>query len=486
MARNDSSSRREFVRSLGVAAALGFAGSDRSLSGAEPAADAKGRHLIRGIDRKNLLDDYLRRDLDAVSDSNLAQQAAEIISVPVKGGGSFTLHAPLELLARVGLLAEVDPRERQLARLQLIASAASFESNANMGAPKKVAAFPDAATAQAEFSKAFQGRDGEALEAIMLQYAAQFGIANLVQVLTPLALPTLTGASHSHIGLWLLLRHGRPSNTADPALLRAAARSLAAAPKDQLRSFKGMAIDGGKPLKQSAAEIEQEITKKLKDAPRKTTAGLPGMKGLFNAGEATGNADTLFGDFITHDLSNEQIDAAFRASLRICAHNMLQHKPNFAKFGWSHCLTLPQAAFGLSSFGIVRKLALASTLVWTTAYRSVMSDHALDMAWQPTKLEGSASLIEALKTSPAAAAARVWYADPSEYPDVKQTLATQASIRSDQHLIKYTRACIDMVSFDPEQERLYLAAAAHLCGVWVKDQPEAEIKNALLKGRKTP
>jgi hypothetical protein len=156
----------------------------------------------------------------------------------------------------------------------------------------------------------------------------------------------------------------------------------------------------------------------------------------------------------------------------------------FAKFGWTHCLTLPQAACGLSAFNIDRKLALAAALVWTTAYRSVLSDRDLVLKWAPEKLKGSASLKEALQTSPAAAAARAWHADPQELPLVKQALATQASIRTDQHLVKYTRACLDMVSFDPKAKRLYLAAAAHLCAVWLKEQPEATIKERLFQDRK--
>jgi len=206
---------------------------------------------------------------------------------------------------------------------------------------------------------------------------------------------------------------------------------------------------------------------------------------LITAGEATGNADRLFGDFIRCDLTNEQIDAAFRASLRVCAHSMLQHNAEFAKFGWSHCLTLPQAACGLSSLNIDRKLALAATLVWTTSYRCVMSNRDLDYSWTPQPLKGSASLLEALQTSTAAATARVWHADAAELPGIKQTLATQASIRTDQHLIKYTRACLDMISFDPAQERLYLAAAAHLCAIWVKERPESQIKSNLLNDKKT-
>src|SRR5581483_6252190 len=170
-------------------------------------------------------------------------------------------------------------------------------------------------------------------------------------------LPTLTGASHSHIGLWLLLRHARTSDVGDANLLRAAARSLAGSPKDQLKSFSGMAIDGDKPLVQSPTDVEKEVLEKLTAPPRRT-GGLGGMRGLFTAGEATGNTDALFTDSIRHDLTTDQIEAAFRAVLRACAHNMLQHNPNYAKFGWSHCLTLPQAACGLSSLNLDRKLAL--------------------------------------------------------------------------------------------------------------------------------
>jgi hypothetical protein len=494
------STRRDVLKRAGLttaAASLGAVLRSPSLRAAEPvlasttaatpSGDSANRHLVSGIEPKNLVDEYERRNLDAVSDANLCQQVAAIVSKPpAKGGGSFILHAPLELLARYGLLPLVDPKERSLARLQMVASAATYETTTTAGpAPKKITPFANPSDAQAEFARAFQQGSADGIEAIMLQFAAQFGTARLVQLLTPLALPTLTGASHSHIGLWLLLRHARASDVGDADLLRVAARSLSRDPKSQLRSFSGMVIEGSEPLKQTPEEVEKEILDKLAAPPRKA-AGLGGMQALFTAGEATGNTDTLFTDFIRHDLTNEQIDAAFRAVLRVCAHSMLQHSTQHAKFGWSHCLTLPQAACGLSSLNINRKLALASTLVWITSYRSVLSNRDLDFQWSPKKLEGSASVSETLQTSPSAAASRVWYADPVELPLIKQTLATQASIRTDQHLIKYTRACFDMVSFDPEYEHLYLAAAAHLCGLWVKERPEANLKNDLLKGRTLP
>ena len=83
------------------------------------------------------------------------------------------------------------------------------------------------------------------------------------------------------------------------------------------------------------------------------------------------------------------------------------------------------------------------------------------------------------------AAARVWHASSYELPGMMQTLATEASIRNDQHLVKYTRACFDMGAFDPEQKQLYLAAAAHLCALWIKESPREDIVNHLLNGRRT-
>lgn len=487
--------RRKLLQDVGAAAAaaaLGAAVGNRSLTAAEPppadtlskpASAAVPRHVVRGIDPRNLVDEYRRRELDALSDASLCQQAAAIVSSPpARGGNSFTLHAPLELLARYGLLPLVAPEARALARLQMVSSAATFEATAApVPLPASPAPFPDASVAGAEFRRAFEHADADALEAILLQCAAQFGTAWLVHLLTPLALPTLTGASHSHIGLWLLLRHGRTSDPGEAALLRAAARALAADPKGQLRSFSGMSIAGDKPLAMTSQQVEREVLDKLAAPPRGKPAW-GGMRGLFTAGEATGNADRLFADFIRHDLSGAQIDAAFRATLRVCAHNMLQHTTQYAKFGWSHCLTLPQAACGLSSMNVDRKLALAATLVWATAYRSVLSDRDLDLAWAPDKLAGSPSLAEALRSSPQEAAAWVWHAAPAELPVIKQALATEASIRSDQHLIKYTRACLDLVSFDPQYERLYLAAAAHLASVWVKERPREQIEHALGSG----
>jgi hypothetical protein len=482
---SQETSRRQLLKSMAITAsatALGAVGGD-SLAKANQTSKSS---LIAGIDPANIVDEYQARELDALSDADIYRQVASIVSRPqAQGINSFSLHAPLELMARYGLLPLVEPHERPLARLQMVASGAAYEAGVKtVGTPQSIGPFPDLTTASREFTRVFNAGEADAMEAIVLQIAAQFSTASLIHLLTPLALPTLTGASHSHIGLWLLLRHGRMGEAGDASLLRAAARRIAADPNGQLTSFSGMAIQGSKPLNQSLVEIESEIFAKLSDPPR-GKQGTTSLRTLMEAGEANGNADRFFGDFIKHDLTSEQMDASFRAVLRICAHSMLQDDVNQAKFGWSHCLTLPQAACGLSSLNMDRKLALAATLVWISAYRSELSSRRLDFTWMPRKIDESMSIREALHSSPDVAAARVWHADFAEYPLIIQSLATQASIRNDQHLVKYSRACIDMGSFDPTHKHLYLAAAAYLCALWINESPQEKIRNNLLDGRNT-
>jgi hypothetical protein len=282
-------------------------------------------HRIGGIDPNNVVDAYKDRALGELSDVEIYDQVCPIVArPPVRGLTSFTLHAPLELMARYGLMRLVEPSDRELSRLQMVASAAAYGHQVGlMPVPARVHSFPDANTAAEELASTFTSGDADGMEALVLSVASQFGTKSLMNLLTPLALPTLTGASHSHIGLWLLLRHAEPAGVEDASLLRAAARALAADPTGQMKSFQGMSIEGTQHLKTPPEQVCEEILDKLAD-PAKGTLGGQSIRELVEAGEKTGNVDTLFEDFIRHDLSQPQIDAAFRAVLRVSAHSMLQ------------------------------------------------------------------------------------------------------------------------------------------------------------------
>ena len=80
-------------------------------------------------------------------------------------------------------------------------------------------------------------------------------------------------------------------------------------------------------------------------------------------------------------------------------------------------------------------------------------------------------IADALFHSPEAAAAVAWHAESRERRGLIRLIATEAATRTDAHLIKYTRACVDLAWMDPEQTRLYYAAAAYLCSLWCKEEP---------------
>lgn len=469
-------SRRELLKQATILAPATCLSASGFALGTET-KDQKG--IVAGIDPKNVVDAYHARELDGITDAELYRQVTQLVATPRRRGTSFSIHAPLEVMARYGLLPLVVRKQRSTARLQLVATAAMYGNDLEPTTPEKTTRrFASLAAAEKQIARALEKRDESWLESTVLQVASQFGTASLVQTLTPLALPTMTGASHSHIGLWLLLRHGGAVGSGDAALLRTAVRALAQNPQQRLTSFGGMTLDGKKPLKRTAIEIEKEILTKL-SRPAKVVASSRSMMGQLTATEEAGRVNEMFGELMQYELTNEQIDAAFRAVMRVSAHSMLQDDLGQAKFGWSHGLTMPQAAFGLSSFNINRKLALASTLVWITSRRCISGSVPLDFDWEPKKPALSTTLQEALHTSPHAAAARVWHAERFERPQIIQTLATEASIRNDQHLVKYVRACLDLTTFDPLHERLYLSAAAHICGLWIGERPEDRIYDNL-------
>src|SRR4051812_46022072 len=93
-------SRREVVATAAAASLLGGAALPAAEAATRaPTGEQPNRHRLAGIDPGNFVDEVQRRDLDAVSDADLCRQAAAIISrPPKKGGSSFSLHAPLELL----------------------------------------------------------------------------------------------------------------------------------------------------------------------------------------------------------------------------------------------------------------------------------------------------------------------------------------------------------------------------------------------------
>jgi hypothetical protein len=464
-----TSSRRTFLRgAAGLSGvALGIAPSQSRGDVSAPAAQPSPpptRRTLTGIDPKNVVESYRSRALHELSDRQLFDAAAAVVAEPKKAEDSFTIHAPLELVARFGLLPLVAPKDAELARIQIVASAAVYQEQGNGVGPAAARnPFPDRRTATRDVAVALAKGDQQGLEAAVLQLGKQFGVPVVVQTLTPLLLPSLTLASHSHIGLWLLLRHGGGADVRDVSLLRTALASAAADPKARLSSFSGMDMRGRRSLGMTPAQVQAEVLARL-ERPPQGTPGKGNIRGIIEAGERSGAPDRLFGDLMRKDLDDGAVEAAFSAIMRTGAHIMVQEGETDA-----HRFTLAQAACGLSSWHLERKLALASALVWITAYRS-RSTKVLDFQFEPEPVSGI-GLREALEAGPSVASGRFWHADPREITDMQTALATEASVRGSQHVVKYTRACFDMCGLDPASWRLYLAAAATLIGKTIPKRP---------------
>jgi hypothetical protein len=147
---------------------------------------------------------------------------------------------------------------------------------------------------------------------------------------------------------------------------------------------------------------------------------------------------------------------------------MLQDAPEHAPYGWSHCLSMPQAVLGIAGACSDPCDAVAVAATYVLGFRATLGRVTLDPGWQPERPVSGAMRepIALLDGSPDEAAAGVWYAPEAVLPALVTRLATRAALHHDAHLVKYTHACLDARHADPAAGRLHLAAAAYLSAWW--------------------
>ena len=57
---------------------------------------------------------------------------------------------------------------------------------------------------------------------------------------------------------------------------------------------------------------------------------------------------------------------------------MLQEPPDYAPYGWSHCLTMPQAVMGIAGDGVDVPRATAVAATYVVGFRAALGQRALD------------------------------------------------------------------------------------------------------------
>ena len=390
-------------------------------------------------------------------DLSFVSAACAVISQPkVAPADSFVLHAPLELLARVLLLPFVRPSALPLARERIewvVAKYAAAGEPVEQPSPVDVDSVDNGVS---RFLAAVRAGELDDVDRLASWLGTHSSADQLQRALAEPIAASLAAAAHGSILLYLL-----PRVAADGTgtLLRGPARELARYPDWQLRWFDDP---------DALFETDSALADALLDVP---TLGLPGSDFIFpimHQAEESGIATKLLAGVTGTDATTARRDLS-----RVAALSMLQEPPDFAPYGWSHCLTMPQAVIALADQSRASRRAVAVAATHVVGFRAALGQRTLQPDFEPER-GPTAELTEAIALGPQQAAAAVWFAPDRELPEVVLELATRAAMHHDAHLAKYTLACFDAAGADPDRRRLYLAAAASLSGWWAS-QPADDL-----------
>ncbi len=356
--------------------------------------------------------------------------AAEAIAVPRQApADSFVLHAPLELMARVGLLPYLDADTRAEAIEQLARLADRYTSTGPGVATPRARQFDDMVAAVAALTGAITASDLDAVDATMVWITTHATAPQLRPLLGELVVDSLGAAAHTPIGLSLLpiVAGGQ----LPPALLRAPVRELARHPDWKVRWFR----DTGGPHA-GAPGPGDDLGAALRAVPHLGRPGSDFIFPLMSQAENSRAAPRLLAPALATDTRR-----AGRMLMRAAAWSMLHDDPAQAPYGWSHCLTMPQAVMGLAGDAVTPRTALAVAGTYVVGFRAA---HGLEPLG---------------RLDDGAGRAHTGNGDASG-------LAAYAAVHHDAHLVKYTLAGFLAADNDPAWAGTYFAAAQFLADWW--------------------
>lgn len=365
---------------------------------------------------------YWNRGLDALPDSELVAAAAAVLAVPrLDPATSFVLHAPLELAARAALLPVVHPAHRDAARIRIVSLVAGYQAEE----PAPVDACPPDGSPDpvAALLAAVAVGDLPAVDRAARAVAATVHRRELVPRLAPGVLPLTAAAGHAPIFLLHLARRD-PLCGLSVDLLRPLARELARHP-----DWRVSWTDRWRPVGPTDAA---RLGTALATFPRLGEPGSSFIHPLLMQVDRSGVADELLGPAL-----GERTPAAARQVLRVAARSMLHDTPDHAPYGWTHCLTIPQALLGISEGTASAELGLALAATSVASFRAALGEVEVPLH------------------------------DPAELPEVDPArLATDAALSHDAHVVKYVLGCFDAAHDDAVAAPLFLAAGRRLLDVW--------------------
>jgi hypothetical protein len=369
---------------------------------------------------------------------------------PERPADSFVLHAPLELTARSSLHGLASPAARPaiLGRIHAIAAdwAACSPPLDNHTRPP-VGADPEGSLRAAAASGDFMTAD-----AAYVSLCRTTAPDRVLDLLAELTHDRLGGAAHAAI---FVDQIGRLPEISPNHLL--AGRALLI---DVVRGWDRRIewIDG---IDEGTDDPQANLLDQLLDVP---SPGDPGSNFIFptmSIVDRTGLARELIAPTLAHTTA---ADARVQL-LRLAAHSMLQDDPAHAPYGWTHCLTMPQATLNLAPRLPEPSRAVAVAATYVCGFRGTLSTTPIDPTWEPEPVDPGLALSLA---TPDQAAGLLWQATTSDRPRLVQELIDVAGAAEDAHLVKYTEACLTAAGDDPDAAHLFHAAMAYLGAWWIQ------------------
>ncbi len=394
--------------------------------------------------------------------------ACRLLAAPSEAAlDTFTLHAPLEVMARWQLMPLVPAADRPLALLQLLVTAmlaARAKHLAAAPATPPGQAGPPGPVTMAELAQALDAGDVPAITALTSHLLNGTGPQRLstpmlCRQLADVVLDRMGASAHVPIGLQLLLR----LHVHDPADAQLARPMLLPLLIELARTPERRVVwpeSASTPASALSASLVSQLAA-LQRVPHPAHAGIWPMV-----------QQTLVDGTQLPWLAAVQAapHTALADACRVAAWSMLQEPRDEARYGWTHALTLPQAWWALSPEG--RDVPdgpdhPTHPSAWPRARLGVLHQARLGVL----HVAAMRRVIGSMPLNP--------HAPVRENAPSFATLAREASIRADAHGVKYVLACMDAAQANPADSALYRAAAGRLIADWQASCPESQILNTL-------
>lgn len=333
-------------------------------------------------------------------------------------------------------------------RERILETAVEYRRAGDPAPPPPSPAFDGFHRAREELRDAIDAGDLERVDAAAW-WIVETATFDQIATLSGSMLDMLGAAGHASIALFLA---GQLSDTSRAALrlLRPSLGELAREADLRLRWTHDLGTGIGDGRKFASA---------LADTPR---LGIPGSDFVYPIVRQVDESGVAR-EVIEPTLPANAV-AASTAILRVAAQSMLQDDPTFAPYGWTHCLTIPQAIIELLPWLPEKRRALATAATYVVGFRAAGARHAIDVDWVPERT--SVDLIDSLERGADVAGSAWYHASDATIASALPDLVGRAARHHDAHVVKYTYACLVAAEVDPEARALYRAAAAYLTAWW--------------------